>query len=71
MPYIDALVPGKVYLAIGGNDRSAKWADPLGALAASLVEAGEWVDPLPADRFRKLYAGEVVEWAGRELLTAR
>jgi sarcosine oxidase len=71
MPYIDALVPGKVYLAIGGNGRSAKWADPLGALAASLVEAGEWVDPLPADRFRKLYAGEVVEWAGRELLTAR
>ena len=71
MPYIDALVPGKVFLAVGGNGRSAKWADPLGALAASLTEAGEWVDPLPADRFRKLFVGEVDNWAGRELLSDR
>jgi sarcosine oxidase len=71
LPYIDTLVPGQVYLAVGGNGRSAKWADPLGALAASLVASGAWVDPLPADRFRMRFEGEVEVWACRDLLIDR
>ena len=68
LPYIDTVIPGRLYLAIGGNGRSAKWSDPLGALAASLVSADEWVDPLPAERFEARYDGEVDVWPGRDLL---
>jgi len=36
----------------GGNGRAAKSSDALGAVAARLVETGEWLDPLPEDEFR-------------------
>jgi len=56
---------------VGGHGRSAKSADPLGALAASLVANDRWVDPLPADRFRVMYEGEVEAWPCRDLLAER
>ncbi len=71
LPYIDALVENKVYAAIGGNGRSAKWADPLGALAASLVAEEQWKDSLPADRFRVIFEDESTDWVGRKLLKQR
>ena len=69
--YIDAVEPGRLYLAVGGHGRSAKCADPLGALAASLVANDAWVDPLPADRFRAMYQGEVEDWPCRALMADR
>lgn len=69
--YIDVIEPGRLYLAVGGHGRSAKSADPLGALAASLVANDRWVDPLPADRFRVMYEGEVESWPCRDLLAER
>ena len=71
LPYIDALVENKVYAAIGGNGRSAKWADPLGALAASLVAEENWKDSLPSDRFRVIFEDEETDWVGRKLLKER
>tara|TARA_B100001113_G_scaffold278787_1_gene233463 strand:- start:273 stop:1514 length:1242 start_codon:yes stop_codon:yes gene_type:complete len=71
LPYIDALVKNKVYAAIGGNGRSAKWADPLGALAASLVAEDKWKDSLPSDRFRVIFEDEEADWVGRKLLKER
>jgi sarcosine oxidase len=40
-PYIDAVVPGRVYAAVGGNGQGAKAADEIGRLAARLVAEGE------------------------------
>lgn len=71
LPYIDSLVDNQVYVAIGGNGRSAKWADPLGALAASLTIANHWVDPLPASRFEAVFDNQPTNWVGRRLLKQR
>ena len=71
MPYIDILVPDLLYSAIGGNGRCAKWADPMGALAASLTRNGKWVDDLPAARFAVDYTQDPEIWEGRALLSDR
>ncbi len=71
MPYIDILVPDLLYSAIGGNGRCAKWADPMGALAASLTLNGKWVDDLPAERFAVDYTQSPAVWEGRDLLSDR
>jgi glycine/D-amino acid oxidase-like deaminating enzyme len=39
-PYIDVVVPGRVYVAVGGNGQGAKAADEVGRLAARLVVDG-------------------------------
>jgi sarcosine oxidase len=70
-PYIDAIEPGRLYLAAGGNGHSAKWSAALGQLAGSLVLNDAWVDPLPQDKFRVQWAGEVDSWAGKDLLSTR
>ena len=41
-PYIDELLPGRLYGAIGGNGNGAKVSDGVGRLAASLVAGEEW-----------------------------
>ena len=71
LPYIDSLVENKVYAAIGGNGRSAKWADPLGALAASLVAEEKWKDSLPSNRFKVIFEDEETDLADRKLLKER
>lgn len=71
LPYIDEVVPGRLYVAAGGNGRAAKWSDAVGGLAGSLVASGVWNDSLPAGRFRLHPAGEVGRWAGPELLSDR
>lgn len=71
MPYIDAIDPGRLYVAIGGNGHSAKWSSALGELAAALVLNDRWVDPLPGHRFRIQWADEIDSWAGDDLLAER
>lgn len=44
LPYIDQITDD-LFVAVGGNGHSAKSADGIGALAASLVQLGEWTDP--------------------------
>ncbi|MAT97127.1 MAG: hypothetical protein CL608_08295 [Anaerolineaceae bacterium] len=52
-PFIDALVPGQVYVATGGNGSSAKSSDAIGQLAASLTWHDAWQDKeLDAALFR-------------------
>ncbi|HSH00991.1 MAG TPA: FAD-binding oxidoreductase [Anaerolineae bacterium] len=51
-PYIDTLIPGQLYTAIGGNGRSAYPSDTLGHLAAQLVHHNHWTDPLPHHPFQ-------------------
>ena len=43
-PFIDVMVPGQVYVAIGGNGSSAKSSDAIGQLAASLTWHDAWQD---------------------------
>lgn len=48
-PYIDALQPGRLYVATGGNGSSAKSSDSLGRMAAELMHQGHWsinLDPI-------------------------
>ena len=55
-PMIGAVIPGRLYVAVGGNGSSAAPADGLGELAANLVIQQSWTDPLPADQFAVSYA---------------
>jgi sarcosine oxidase len=50
-PYIDEVVPGRVYVAVGGNGQGAKAADEVGRLAAGLVVEGMG----PGDQFSAVY----------------
>lgn len=56
LPMIDTMIPGKVYIAVGGNGSSAACADGIGELAANLVFHDGWRDELAADQFAALYA---------------
>jgi glycine/D-amino acid oxidase-like deaminating enzyme len=51
-PYIDALLPGRLYVATGGNGSSAKSSDSLGRLAAELIHHGYWSLDLDPALFR-------------------
>lgn len=50
-PYIDAIVPTKLYIATGGNGSGAKSSDAIGHLAAKLVQKNKWDDALDKDVF--------------------
>jgi glycine/D-amino acid oxidase-like deaminating enzyme len=68
-PYIDTLVDGRLYCAIGGNGHSAKWSGAIGGLAASLALSNEWADTvIPPDHHRAQYADEPQTWTTRDLL---
>ena len=41
-PYIDELLPGRLYVAVGGNGNGAKVSDGIGRLAADLVRGLPW-----------------------------
>ena len=51
-PYIDRLIPGKLYTAIGGNGQAAQASDAIGRLAAELTLHDRWSDPLAATTFQ-------------------
>ena len=55
-PYVDEVVPGRLYVAVGGNGKAAKSSDEIGRLGAMLALHGDWQDDLPADAFRACYA---------------
>jgi sarcosine oxidase len=40
LPYIDEIIPGRVYAAVGGNGTGAKSSDAIGRLAAKRVISG-------------------------------
>lgn len=40
LPYIDELVPGRIYTAVGGNGTGAKSSDAVGRLAAERMNSG-------------------------------
>ncbi|MEM7346985.1 MAG: FAD-binding oxidoreductase [Chloroflexota bacterium] len=67
-PYIDIVTPGKVYVAIGGNGRSAQAADAIGHLAAKLVSEDSWQDSINSHLFQIRYADEALLWAPRAWL---
>ncbi len=50
-PYIDALIPDCLYLAVGGNGGGAKISDSFGWLAARLAAFGEWPAHIPHPPF--------------------
>ncbi|MEZ4860737.1 MAG: FAD-dependent oxidoreductase [Caldilineaceae bacterium] len=70
-PYIDVVVPGRIYAAIGGNGTSAQASDGIGKVAANLVLHDAWHSPLEANAFRLVYADENAAWANRELARGR
>ncbi len=70
-PYIDTVVPDRVFVAAGGNGGAAKLGPALGHVAARLSLEGTWSSDLPADWFRAVYEREAGRWAGPELLADR
>ena len=68
LPYVDTLVPGRLYTALGGNGSSAKAADPLGNLAANLMVSDGWNDEMAADPFRLVYEDEIERWPRQHLM---
>jgi sarcosine oxidase len=51
-PYIDALIPGKLYVGVGGNGAAAKSSNEIGRIAALLASQGEWRYAVDAVHFR-------------------
>lgn len=51
-PYIDALLPGKLYVGVGGNGAAAKSSNEIGRIAALLAGQGEWTYEVDAVHFR-------------------
>lgn len=54
-PFIDAVEPGRVYVAVGGNGKGAHPSDAIGRIAAQLVIEDEWRSALDRDPFRVQY----------------
>ena len=67
-PYIDALMPGRLYTAMGGNGSSAKAADPFGNIAANMMLNDGWSDELDAADFQLHYEDEVTSWPREHLM---
>jgi sarcosine oxidase len=55
-PYIDALVPDKIYVTTGGNGSAAKSADEIGRIGAMLVATNEWQSELDQNAFRAVFS---------------
>jgi sarcosine oxidase len=66
-PYIGAIEPGRLIVALGGNGRSAQAADAIGAITAELALTGRWTTGLPPDTFQLIPAHNT--WAEMTLLT--
>jgi sarcosine oxidase len=54
-PYIDALVPNKIYVTTGGNGSAAKSADEIGRIGAMLTATDKWHSELEQDNFRAVF----------------
>lgn len=51
-PFIDRLVPSRVYIAVGGNGGTAHTSDAIGKLAAELMVHDRWQSPLEHTPFQ-------------------
>lgn len=54
-PYIDVLVPDKIYGTTGGNGSAAKSADEIGRIGAMLTAMNEWQSELEQHEFRAIF----------------
>lgn len=54
-PYIDALIPDRLYIATGGNGGGAKISDSFGWLVANLAAFNQWPDELAHQPFQIAY----------------
>lgn len=61
-PFIDALVPGRIYLATAGNGTGAGPSDAIGHLAANLTLNDAWTSDLDHAPFQIQYADEQQDW---------
>jgi glycine/D-amino acid oxidase-like deaminating enzyme len=52
LPIIDAVVPDRLYVSVGGNGSSAYCSDAIGKLAANLTVNAHWSDDLAHRNFR-------------------
>jgi sarcosine oxidase len=66
-PYLDTLVPDKIYVAVGGNGQAAQAADAIGQIAAELVSHDAWQDALDPTLFQVRFADEPLAWTSRPL----
>ncbi len=57
-PFIDAIIPGQLYVATAGNGSGAHPADGIGRLAADLMVHEEWRSDLDHSTFQIAYADE-------------
>ncbi len=51
-PIIKAIIPDKLFVAVGGNGSSASCADALGEMAANLIIHNQWQDSLEESLFQ-------------------
>ncbi|MEZ4634047.1 MAG: FAD-dependent oxidoreductase [Caldilineaceae bacterium] len=54
-PYVDAVVPGKLYTAVGGCGSAAKSSNEIGRMAALLAANDAWTYDIDAANFRAIY----------------
>lgn len=69
-PYMDR-IGERLFVSVGGNGHSAKWAPTLGDMAAGLVAEGAWDLAVPADEFQAVLQGEETSWHHRDLWADR
>jgi sarcosine oxidase len=55
-PYVDTLIPGKVYVATGGNGSAAKSSDEIGRIGAIMAATDRWDSELNREDFRASFA---------------
>ena len=67
-PYIDAVIPDRLYVTIGGNGQGAKAADAIGELAAALILDEVWPEPFERADFQAVYADTPFVWTSPPLL---
>lgn len=69
-PYIGDAGADGVFVAVGGNGRSAKSSTALGRLAAGAV-TGAWPPAAQPGDFAPRFADEAISWVGRDLWSER
>ena len=70
-PYLDETETPGLFVAVGGNGHSAKWAPILGQLASDLVCGDPWDPAVPRSEFRAVYEGYDGPWLIRDLWSDR
>ncbi len=59
-PYLDAVEPGRLYVAAGGCGSSAKSSNEIGRMAALMTAQDAWTYDIAAQHFRAVYTETVM-----------